>query len=83
MRIRFQHCIWMLIRIDGAKPMRIHPDPDPGQTVKSQVEFLHERGRKAGDQVYLLILFSFHAPGSGSGSRPAKSKRIRIQKTDF
>ncbi len=28
----------------GAKPMRIHADPDPGQTLKSQkVEFLHEK----------------------------------------
>jgi hypothetical protein len=31
------------IRIQAAKPMRIHPDQDPGQTLKSQkVEFLHE-----------------------------------------
>jgi hypothetical protein len=28
----------------GAKPTRIHADPDPGQTFKSQkVEFLHEK----------------------------------------
>jgi hypothetical protein len=34
-------CISMRIRIKGAKPMQIHPDPDPGETLKSQkVEFL-------------------------------------------
>ena len=33
--------IW--IRIQGAKPMRIHADPDTGHTLKSQkVELLHE-----------------------------------------
>ncbi len=32
--------IW--IRMQGAKPMRIHADPDPGHTLKSQkVELLH------------------------------------------
>ncbi len=36
--------ISMRIRIQAAKPMRIHPDPDPGQTLKSQkVKFLHEK----------------------------------------
>jgi hypothetical protein len=31
------------IRIQGAKPMRIHADPDPGQTLPSQkVYFPHE-----------------------------------------
>ncbi len=40
---RIQLFIWMRIRIQGAKPMEIHQDPDPGQTLKSQkVEFLHE-----------------------------------------
>jgi hypothetical protein len=32
------------IRIQGTKPMRIHADPDPGQTLPSQkVEYLHEK----------------------------------------
>ncbi len=35
--------ISMRIMLQGAKPMRIYPYPDPGQTLKSQkVEFLHE-----------------------------------------
>jgi hypothetical protein len=35
---------FMRIRIQGAKPMRIHVDPDPCQALKSQkVEFLHEK----------------------------------------
>ncbi len=34
----------MRIRIQGAKPMRIHGDLDAVQTLKSQkVEFLHEK----------------------------------------
>jgi hypothetical protein len=34
----------MRIRIQGAKPLRIHADPNPGQTLKSKkVEFLHEK----------------------------------------
>jgi hypothetical protein len=34
----------MRIRIQGTKPMRIHADPDPGQTLPSQkVEYLHEK----------------------------------------
>jgi hypothetical protein len=44
--IRVQLFISMRIRIQVAKPMRIHPDsdPDPGQTSMPQkVEFLHEK----------------------------------------
>jgi hypothetical protein len=41
-RIRIQLFITMWIMIQGAKPMRIHPDP--GQTSKSQkVELLPEK----------------------------------------
>jgi hypothetical protein len=35
--------------------------------------------RKVGNQVYLLILVNFHAPGSGS----AFQKRIRIQNSQI
>jgi hypothetical protein len=41
----------MRIRIQGAKPMRIHEDlnPDPGQTLKLQkVKFLHEKYNEIG-----------------------------------
>ncbi len=66
--------------------MRKHVDlePDTGQTLKSQnVEFLHQKYiyectkafRKAGNQVYLLILDNFQAPRSWS----AFPIRIRIQ----
>ncbi len=42
MRVRIQLFILMLIRIQGARPIRIHADLDPGRTLKSQkVEFLH------------------------------------------
>ncbi len=71
--------ISMWIRIKGAKRLRIQADPNPGQTLKSQkVERSHEYIRvtgqkhtckstkKAGNKVYLLILFNFHVPGSGS-----------------
>ncbi len=44
MRIWIQLFVSMRIRIQGAKPMRIHVDPDPDQTFKSQkVEFLQEK----------------------------------------
>jgi hypothetical protein len=33
--IRIQLFISMPIQIQGAKPMRIYPDPDPGQTLMS------------------------------------------------
>ncbi len=51
MRIRIQIFVAMRIhirtRIQGAKPMRIHADLDPCQTLKSQkVEFLHEKYNK-------------------------------------
>jgi hypothetical protein len=66
MLIRIQLFISMRIhiRIQGAKLMRIHADPDPGQTCETRFE------------VYLLILVYFHALGSGYG--PGFS-RIRIQ----
>ncbi len=32
--VRIQLFISMRIRIQGAKPMRIHPDPDPSQTLQ-------------------------------------------------
>jgi hypothetical protein len=32
------------MRIQGAKPIQIHVDPDPGQSLQSQkVEFYHEK----------------------------------------
>jgi hypothetical protein len=46
MRISIQLFIPMQIRIwiQGDKTIRIHADPDSGQTLKSQkVEFLHEK----------------------------------------
>ncbi len=62
--------------------LNLDPYLDPGQTLKSQkLEFdmknipevgdrsktyLQKSFRKAGNQVYLLILINFHAPGSGS-----------------
>jgi hypothetical protein len=58
--------------------MRIHADPDPGQTLKSQkVEFLQEK--------YTLISMLLdpdphYKYESGSPSRRAKSMRIRIRK---
>jgi hypothetical protein len=33
----------MRIQIQGAKPMQIHADPDPDKTLKSTIEFLHEK----------------------------------------
>jgi hypothetical protein len=36
MRIRIQHFTSIRIRIQGAKPMRIHADPDPSQSLPSQ-----------------------------------------------
>jgi hypothetical protein len=44
-----------------AKPIRIHADPDPGQTFKSQkVEFLHEKytGQKTYLQKYKCLFES-------------------------
>jgi hypothetical protein len=72
--------MWIQIRIQRAKSVRIHadpdPDPEPGQTLKS----------KAGNQIYLSILINFLTPGSGSQygsvSRTAKSMRIRILNTE-
>jgi hypothetical protein len=85
------------IRIQGAKPMRIHADPDP-------VYFLHKKILKdaIGQKTYLRMYNSFvwkafirlfwsmsmlldpdtHSQyGSGSGSRTAKSMRIRNHNT--
>jgi hypothetical protein len=45
-RIQLFISIRIWIRIQGAKPIRIHADPDldPAQTLKSQkVKFLHEK----------------------------------------
>jgi hypothetical protein len=40
-RIQLFISMWIRIRMQGAKPMRIDADPDPGQTLKSKkVEFL-------------------------------------------
>jgi hypothetical protein len=35
----------------------IHPVPDPGQALKSQDEFLHERGLKAGKETTFICEF--------------------------
>jgi hypothetical protein len=46
MRIRIQLFISMRIQIDGATSTRMHADPDPGQSFKSQkVDFSHEKNR--------------------------------------
>jgi hypothetical protein len=49
MRISIKLFISMQIRIwiQVAKPIRIHPHPDPSQTLQKQkVEFLHEKYTK-------------------------------------
>ncbi len=78
MEIRIQFFISMRFRIQVAKTFRIHPDPDPSQTLKSQkvgfyikqVKNIHKKLKKnfgkAGNQVSLQILVNFHASGSGS-----------------
>ncbi len=38
--IRIQLFIRMRIRIQGAKPMEIHSEPDPGQSLKSKKDYL-------------------------------------------
>jgi hypothetical protein len=76
--------IQILIRIQGATLMRVHADPNPGQTLTSQkLNFYmkntlevgngsktYQRRYKAENQVYLLILVNFPAPGSGSAFPP-------------
>ncbi len=49
MRIQIQIFISIRIRIQGAKPMRIYADPDPGQILKSQkVDFYMKNILKVG-----------------------------------
>jgi hypothetical protein len=97
MRIRIQLFTSVRIqirihRIQEAKALRIHANPDPLRlaVMRHTVQYLHTRRYKvykAGNQVYLLILVNFLAldpdPYSqhGSGSRRAKSMLIRIQNT--
>jgi hypothetical protein len=83
--IRTQFFFSMRIRIQGAKPMWIHtnPDPNPGQALELQkVEFYMEHILKVGNKSKNLVhtkvpnkAFKFHAPGSGT----AFPIRIRIQ----
>ena len=74
--------ISMLIKIriwiQGAEPMRIHaaPDPDPGQTSKSQKLNFYMKQKPTYEGTKAFSVVHFHAPGFGSGS--AFQIRIRI-----
>jgi hypothetical protein len=79
--------IWIQIRIEGAKPVRIYanPSPDPGQNLPSEkLNFMLVKGRKihptyVGPGLFVKFWFNLLAPRFGY--RRAKSMRIRIHNT--
>jgi hypothetical protein len=51
LQIRIQIFTSMRIRIKGAKPMRIHADPEPGQNFAlKKVKFLNEKLLNVGNR---------------------------------
>jgi hypothetical protein len=91
-RTRIQPFVSMRIqiRIHGGKPMRIHADPGPGQTLKSQkVEFSHKKILKVGNSKKIPMKFKqklFDRQDSGLliffGQFRCSWIRIRIPNTD-